>query len=175
MLIFVICVHFIFIHTFSIFFCLRQKCNVLEEEELIVDEQNRFRSGRSCQDHIFVLDSVIRNRLAEDIPTFTAFIDLQKAFDCVNRDLLLNKILANGIDSKVFLAIKSLYSYTEVCVKLPGGLYIDWFQTSFGVKQGDTLSPTLFSVFLNAKFILKKICSDNDVTFIYVICVCLCV
>ena len=82
-------------------------------------------------------------------PTFTAFIDLQKAFDFVNRDLLLNKILANGIDSKVFLAIKSLYSYTEACVKLPGGLYTDWFQTSFGVKQGDTLSPTLFSVFLN--------------------------
>ena len=114
-----------------------------------MDEQNGFRSGRSCQDHIFVLDSIIRNRLAEDLPTFTAFIDLQKAFDCVNRDLLLNKILANGIDSKAFLAIKSLYSYTEACVKLPGGRYTDWFQTSFGVKQVDTLSPTLFSVFLN--------------------------
>ena len=123
--------------------------DVLEEEELIVDEQNGFRSGRSCEDHIFVLDSIIRNRLSEDMPTFTAFIDLQKAFDCVNRDFLLNKILANGIDSKVFLAIKSLYSYTEACVKLPGGLYTDWFQTLFGVKQGDNLSPTLFSVFLN--------------------------
>ena len=123
--------------------------DVSEEEELIVDEQNGFHSGRSCQNHIIVLDSIIRNRLAEDIPTFTAFIDLQKAFDCINRDLLLNKILANGIDSKVFLAIKSLYSYTEACVKLPGGLYTDWFQTSFGVKQGDNLSPTLFSVFLN--------------------------
>ena len=70
-----------------------------------MDEQNGFRSGRSCQDHIFVLDSIIRNRLAEDMPTFTAFIDLQKGFDCVNRDLLLNKILANGIDSKVFLGM----------------------------------------------------------------------
>ena len=72
--------------------------DVLEEEELIVNEQNGFRSGRSCQDHIFVLDSIIRNRLAEDMPPFTAFIDLQKAFDCVNRDLLLYKILANGTD-----------------------------------------------------------------------------
>ena len=33
--------------------------DMLEEEELIVDEQNGFRSSRSCQDHIFVLDSVI--------------------------------------------------------------------------------------------------------------------
>ena len=59
---------------------------MLEEQELIVDEQNGFRSERSCQDHIFVLDSIIRNRLAQDMPTFTAFIDLQKVFDCVNRD-----------------------------------------------------------------------------------------
>ena len=78
------------------------------------------------------------------MPTFIAFIDLRKAFDCVNRDLLFNKILANSTDSKVFLVIK--------CVKLPEGLYTeitDWFQTSFGVKQGDTLSPIFFSVFLN--------------------------
>ena len=121
----------------------------LEEQELIVDEQNGFRSERSCQDHIFVLDSIIRNRLAQDMPTFTAFIDLQKAFDCVNRDFLMNKILDYGVDGKVFSAIKSLYINTEACVKLPGGLFTNWFPTSFGVKQGDNLSPTLFSVFLN--------------------------
>ena len=34
-------------------------------------------------------------------------------------------------------------------MKLPGGLFTNWFPTSFGVKQGDNLSPTLFSVFLN--------------------------
>ena len=122
---------------------------MLEEQELIVDEQNGFRSERSCQDHIFVLDSIIRNRLAQDMPTFTAFIDLQKAFDCVNRDFLMNKILDYGVDGKVFSAIKSLYINTEACVKLPGGLFTNWFPTSFGVKQGDNLSPTLFSVFLN--------------------------
>ena len=51
------------------------------EEELIVVEQTAFRSGR---------------KLAEGMSTFIAFIDLQKALDCVNRDLLFNKILANG-------------------------------------------------------------------------------
>ena len=38
---------------------------------------------------------------------------------------------------------------TTFCPKLPGGLFTNWFPTSFGVKQGDNLSPTLFSVFLN--------------------------
>jgi hypothetical protein len=123
--------------------------DLLQEEDKIVDEQNGFRCDRSCQDHIFSLDSVIRKRINQNIPTFTAFIDLQKAFDCVNRDFLISKILKCGIDGKVFSAIKSLYTSTEACIKLPRGIHSDWFETLYGVRQGDNLSPTLFSIFIN--------------------------
>ena len=61
-------------------------------------------------------------------------------------------------------------------MKLPGGLFTNRFPTSFGVKQGDNLSPTLFSVFLNdlAKSLKKKLdagvdTSDNICNF----CVCI--
>jgi len=47
--------------------------DMLDQKEIIVDEQNGFRNDRSCQDHIFTLDSVIRNRLEKKLPTFTAF------------------------------------------------------------------------------------------------------
>ena len=123
--------------------------DMLDDEELIVDEQNGFCSDRSCQYPIFVLDSVIRNRLAHDMPTSTTFIGLQKAFDYVNGDFLMNKILAYDIHFNVFSAIKSLYINTEACVKLPGGLFTNWFPTSCGVKRGDNLSPTLFPAFIN--------------------------
>ena len=59
-----------------------------EENGLLVDEQNGFRPGRSCQDHIYVLSTIIRNRKANGLDTFCAFVDFQKAFDWVNRDLL---------------------------------------------------------------------------------------
>ena len=55
----------------------------------------------------------------ENLPTFTAFTDLQKAFDCVNRDFLLNTILKRGIEGNVFSAIQSLYTAIEACIKLP--------------------------------------------------------
>ena len=61
--------------------------------DLLVDEQNGFRKDRSCLDHIFSLSSVIKNRMCNNLPTFCAFIDLKKAFDWVNRDLLLYKIM----------------------------------------------------------------------------------
>jgi hypothetical protein len=107
-----------------------------------------FRKDRSCQDHIYALDSIVRNRHHANLSTFSAFIDLQKAFDCVDRDFLLHKVLNMGIDGKVYFAIKSLYSTTESSVRI-NGYTSDWFKTLFGVRQGDSLSPTLFSIYLN--------------------------
>ena len=121
----------------------------LNANNKLVDEQNGFRKDRSCQDHLYVLDSLIRNRKNENLSTFTAFIDLQKAFDCVNRDFLMHKILNMGIEGKIYMSIKSLYSATEACVKISNDLYSEWFPTLFGVRQGDSLSPTLFSMYLN--------------------------
>ena len=121
----------------------------LDDNNLLVDEQNGFRKGRSCEDHIFVLDSIVRNRLNENLPTFAAFIDLQKAFDCVNREYLYYKLLKVGIEGKTYFAIKNMYSLTESCVKINNNVYTQWFQTNYGVRQGDSLSPTLFSIFIN--------------------------
>ena len=62
--------------------------------KLIEEEQNGFRPSRSCLDHVFVLSSVIRNRQSDNMSTFAAFIDMKKAFDWVDRDFLLFKILS---------------------------------------------------------------------------------
>ena len=42
-----------------------------------------------------------------------------KAFDCVNRELLLNKLLQFNIDGKIYFAIKVLYSDIKT---IEGGL-----------------------------------------------------
>ena len=39
-----------------------------------------------------------RNRLLSKKDAFGVFIDFQKAFDFVDRDVLLYKLLSNGID-----------------------------------------------------------------------------
>ena len=57
---------------------------------------------------------------------FGVFIDLQKAFDFVDRDVLLYKLLSNGIDGKIYNSIKSILSDTSSCIKL-NGMSTDWF------------------------------------------------
>lgn len=113
------------------------------------DEQNGFRSGRSCEDHIFSLTSMIKNRLSDKKDTFCAFVDLEKAFDWVNRDLLLYHLLQNNIKGKMYFAVRSILSNTKSCVQLDKFTKTDWFDNKCGVRQGDNLSPTLFSLHIN--------------------------
>ena len=117
--------------------------------DIIVDEQNGFRSGRSCEDHIFSLTSIIHDRIENKKPVFCAFIDLEKAFDHIDRNLLLYRLIQYNIDGKMYKAVKSLYTNTFSCVKLNNELYTDIFSVQFGVKQGDNLSPTLFALYIN--------------------------
>ena len=119
-----------------------------EEAGIFCDEQNGFRKSRSCEDHIFSLTSIIRNRLYANKDTFVAFIDMQKAFDWVNRDLLWYKLLIHNISGNIYWAIRSLYNNTISCVRL-NNLYSKWFDVTTGVRQGDNLSPTLFGIFIN--------------------------
>ena len=62
--------------------------------------------------------------------------------------MLFFKLLKYNISGKIYNAIKSLYINTLSCVKLNDKLS-NWFETISGVRQGDTLSPTLFSIFIN--------------------------
>ncbi len=50
--------------------------NFCEENGIYEDEQNGFSKHRSCEDHIFVLTSITKNRMSEGRDTFCAFIDM---------------------------------------------------------------------------------------------------
>ena len=126
----------------------RRVQSYLEKNNILVDEQNGFRSSRSCIDHIYVLVTILRNRKEQGKDTFLAFIDFKKAFDTVERNLLFFKLAAIGINGKIYKAIASLYSNPMSRVVLEG-FETEYFRCPIGVKQGDSLSPTLFSIFVN--------------------------
>jgi hypothetical protein len=78
---------------------------------------------------------------------FTAYIDLKKCFDYIDRDMLRYKLLINNIDGKLYNSI-NIYASSVSCIRINNKL-TDWFCCLSGVKQGCYLSPTLFSVFGN--------------------------
>ena len=81
--------------------------------------------------------------------TYAAFVDFEKAFDWVDRDLLFYKLASQfGLGGKLYNAIKSLYDQPTARVKI-NERYTETFHITSGVKQGDNLSPTLFAMYLN--------------------------
>ena len=120
----------------------------LDINNLTEDEQNGFRKDRFCEDHIYSLTSIIRNRKNMGLDTFTCFVDMAKAFDRVNRDILFVKLANIGISGDILESIKALYADCRASINVNDD-YTDFFSIMSGVKQGDVISPTLFSIFIN--------------------------
>ena len=60
------------------------------------------------------MTSILRNRKNANIDTFTCFVDMQKAFDRVNRDILFG-VTGNFLDT-----LKQLYTDCQAAVDVNG-------------------------------------------------------
>ena len=129
----------------------------LDKNDLLGIEQGGFRPGNSTIDHIFALHCIIELYLQKKKKLYCTFIDYSKAFDRVQRNILWDKLLNHGINGKILTVIKDIYSKTKTCVITAKGTS-NYFFSNVGVKQGENLSPILFSLFLND---LKSYLSPN--------------
>ena len=97
-------------------------CNILNKRltlwndanSIIINEQNGFRKGRSTIDHLSTLTYIVETQKLQkkQQPTFAAFIDFRKAYDCINRKRLFNKLNRLGLDINILGALKS---FMRVC------------------------------------------------------------
>ncbi len=118
-----------------------------ESHDVITDAQFGFRKGRSTVDAIFVLHSLIEKTINAKNRLYCAFVDLKKAFDSVNRNALWFKMYKCGIGGKMLRIVRSMYLTVKSCIRHCGS-FSDFFEYSIGLRQGEVMSPLMFSVFL---------------------------
>ena len=75
--------------------------------KLLVGNQFGFRKGIATEDAIFKLTNEILNALNNKAMAGRVFCDLEKAFNYVNHDILLFKLLYYGISGKAKLLLES--------------------------------------------------------------------
>ena len=75
-------------------------------------------------------------------------MDLSKAFDTLNHDLLIAKLHAYGFDKISLKLIKSYLTNRWQRTKVNNS-YSSWTEIIHGVPQGSILGPLLFNIYLN--------------------------
>ena len=81
---------------------------------------------------------------------FVCFIDLQKAYDTVDRTLLWQVLTRIGVPPQMLAVIQQFHDGMRACVRPDDGVYSDWFEVEQGLRQGCVLSPLLFNIFFTA-------------------------
>ena len=133
----------------------RRITKVLDENQPI--EQAGFRSGYSTADHLQTINQVMEKVEEFNLKLYIAFIDYNKAFDSIEHFFVLKALQQQGIQTKYINILEKLYSNSWA--KIQTEKLGETFRISRGVKQGDPISPKLFSAVLEQIF--RKLKWDN--------------
>ena len=121
---------------------------IVEKEHLISNSQHGFRTGKSTQDSVTILEAYIIDAMNRRETCIVIYVDLSAAFDRVWHMAILRKLVGMGIKGRIIGWLQSYLSDRSFRVWLEGEVSIEQKIRS-GVRQGAILSPFLFNVLLN--------------------------
>ena len=122
--------------------------NFLDIHNCIYNLQFGFREKHSTNHALFSITEKIREALDNNNFACGIFIDLQKAFDTVDHNILLQKLNHYGIRGIANNWFNSYLSNRSQFVSI-NGFQSKTKNISIGVPQGSVLGPLLFLIYIN--------------------------
>lgn len=125
-----------------------QLFNYFSSNNLLYANQYGFRTGHSTEHaSLELLDRILQKMEIKDTP-FSIFIDLSKAFDTLNHEILLKKLSFYGLNSSSLNLFRSYLTNRKQYVLLDDDAS-DYGYITTGVPQGSILGPLLFLIYIN--------------------------
>ena len=84
----------------------------------IVEEQCWFRQVRGSMDQVFAARHLCEKYLANWKDVFWAFMDLEKAYETIDRHGMWHMLRLCGVGGKLLKAVQSFYVNSRACVRL---------------------------------------------------------
>ena len=105
--------------------------------------------SRTADNHLilrFLIDKIVKG---EGKKIYCCFVDIKKAYDFTQRNMLFSTLISEcGIGGNFLKILSRLYTDHKVFVRLSDGL-LQPIKTTIGLKQGCCLSSLLFNLFIN--------------------------
>jgi hypothetical protein len=120
--------------------------------QLLDKHRMRFQFGGTpelgCRDGLFTLKALLNTQQNHDLVSYVGFVDLVKAYDTANHDLLLRILKHYGAPPKVVAAFQTIYT-NNICVLKIEKDTVEIPQ-SVGMQQGNNMVPVLFLFLMTA-------------------------
>jgi hypothetical protein len=123
-------------------------------DEIIGDHQCGFQHNRSTTDQFSYIRQILEKKWEYNGTVHRLFIDFKKAYNSVGREVCCNIVIEFGIPRKQVVLIQ-MYLNENYSTVRRGKYQSDKFPIQNGLKQGDALSPLLFSFalgYINKRF-----------------------
>lgn len=120
----------------------------IDNNNLLVPEQSGFRVAHSCETALNLVISDWQESRERGESIVIVFLDLKRAFETLDRKLLLKKLQQYGIKHNEYKWFESYLSARKQTTKY-GDIISSAEETSFGVPQGSILGPILFILYIN--------------------------
>ena len=118
----------------------------IKRNDEALENQAGFTKGSRVEDNIVILNYLKQNAQKKKSKLIITGIDFSKAYDSVKRHKIIETLIKYKVDRNIINSIAEIYTEDKVILQLGNTEVKHQIQATSGIRQGCTLSATIFKL-----------------------------